>query len=70
MGGVIEKDMPHLPGKVNFRGCMENVFINGINIIYKTKYQDPDVRLAPKKVLFSISTDIRLCLSLRADKIQ
>uniref|UniRef100_A0A8B9HDJ2 Contactin associated protein 1 n=1 Tax=Astyanax mexicanus TaxID=7994 RepID=A0A8B9HDJ2_ASTMX len=50
VGGVIEKDLPHLPGKFNFRGCMENVFINGINIIYKTKYQDPDVRLAPKKV--------------------
>uniref|UniRef100_A0AAR2LJ36 Contactin associated protein 1 n=1 Tax=Pygocentrus nattereri TaxID=42514 RepID=A0AAR2LJ36_PYGNA len=52
VGGVIEKDTPHLPGKINFRGCMENVFINGINIIYKTKYQEPDVRLAPKKVLF------------------
>uniref|UniRef100_A0AAR2LC69 Contactin associated protein 1 n=1 Tax=Pygocentrus nattereri TaxID=42514 RepID=A0AAR2LC69_PYGNA len=45
VGGVIEKDTPHLPGKINFRGCMENVFINGINIIYKTKYQEPDVRL-------------------------
>ncbi|KAK1797962.1 hypothetical protein P4O66_000723 [Electrophorus voltai] len=49
VGGVIEKDMPHLPGKVNFRGCMENVFINGINVIYKTMYQEPDIRLAPKK---------------------
>uniref|UniRef100_A0A8C1CZV9 Contactin associated protein 1 n=1 Tax=Cyprinus carpio carpio TaxID=630221 RepID=A0A8C1CZV9_CYPCA len=37
VGGVIEKDVPHLPGKVNFRGCMENVFINGINIIYSTQ---------------------------------
>uniref|UniRef100_A0A673JQT8 Contactin-associated protein 1-like n=1 Tax=Sinocyclocheilus rhinocerous TaxID=307959 RepID=A0A673JQT8_9TELE len=50
VGGVIEKDMPHLPGKVNFRGCMENVFINGINIIYRTQYQEPEIRLAPKKV--------------------
>lgn len=53
VGGVIEKDLPHLPGKVNFRGCLENVFINRINIIYKTQNQDPDVRFAPKKVLFS-----------------
>lgn len=52
VGGVIEKDSPHLPGKVNFRGCLENVFVNGINIIYKTQYQDPDVRFAPKKVAF------------------
>ena len=63
MGGVIEKDMPHLPGKINFRGCMENVFINGINIIYKTKYQEPDVRLAPKKVLFRINTEGRWWVS-------
>lgn len=47
---MIEKDTPHLPGKVNFRGCMENVFINGINVIYKTQYQEPEIRLAPKKV--------------------
>lgn len=47
---MIEKDLPHLPGKVNFRGCMENVFINGINIIQMTQYEEPEIRLAPKKV--------------------
>ncbi|XP_030649349.1 contactin-associated protein 1 [Chanos chanos] len=49
VGGVIEKDLPHLPGKVNFRGCMENVFINGVNVILMTQNQEPEVRLAPKK---------------------
>ncbi|XP_076851591.1 contactin-associated protein 1-like [Brachyhypopomus gauderio] len=62
VGGVIEKDVPHLPGKVNFRGCLENVFINGINIIYKTKYKEPDIRLAPKKVWLNVSIQNRVSL--------
>uniref|UniRef100_A0A8C2DSN8 Contactin associated protein 1 n=1 Tax=Cyprinus carpio TaxID=7962 RepID=A0A8C2DSN8_CYPCA len=55
VGGVIEKDVPHLPGKVNFRGCMENVFINGINIIYKTHMVShlDDHCIAFKKMLYT-----------------
>lgn len=54
VGGVIEKDLPHLPGRPNFRGCLENVFINGVNIIRKTQYQEEDIRLAKGKVLLQV----------------
>lgn len=54
VGGVIEKDLPHLPGRPNFRGCLENVFINGANVIKMTQDQEPDIRLANGKVAQSI----------------
>lgn len=49
VGGVIEQNLPHLPTTPNFRGCLENVFINGINIIDKTQREEPDIRI-PRKV--------------------
>uniref|UniRef100_A0A8C6KLH7 Contactin associated protein 1 n=1 Tax=Nothobranchius furzeri TaxID=105023 RepID=A0A8C6KLH7_NOTFU len=49
VGGVIEKNMPHLPTTPNFRGCLENVFINGINVIGKAKNEEPDIRI-PRNV--------------------
>lgn len=49
IGGVIETNLPHLPTTPNFRGCLENVFINGINIIDKAKREDPEIRI-PQKV--------------------
>uniref|UniRef100_A0A3B5MS93 Contactin associated protein 1 n=1 Tax=Xiphophorus couchianus TaxID=32473 RepID=A0A3B5MS93_9TELE len=42
VGGVIEPNLSHLPTIPNFRGCLENVFINGINVIDKAKREDPD----------------------------
>uniref|UniRef100_A0A3Q3KKR4 Contactin associated protein 1 n=1 Tax=Mastacembelus armatus TaxID=205130 RepID=A0A3Q3KKR4_9TELE len=51
VGGVIEKNMPHLATTPNFRGCLENVFINDINIIDKAKREDPDIRI-PRKLHF------------------
>ncbi|XP_076121238.1 contactin-associated protein 1 [Alosa pseudoharengus] len=49
VGGVIEKDLPHLPGRPNFRGCLENVFVNGVNIIKMAQNQEPEIRLANGK---------------------
>uniref|UniRef100_A0A8C9SE52 Contactin associated protein 1 n=1 Tax=Scleropages formosus TaxID=113540 RepID=A0A8C9SE52_SCLFO len=44
VGGVIEPKMPHLPNKSNFRGCLENVFYNGVNIINLAEQKDPQIR--------------------------
>lgn len=49
VGGVIEQNLPHLPTTQNFRGCLENVFINGINIIDKAQREEPEIRI-PRKV--------------------
>lgn len=49
VGGVIEPNLPHLPMTPNFRGCLENVFINGINIIDKAQREEPDIRI-PRRV--------------------
>uniref|UniRef100_A0A3B3V1K8 Contactin associated protein 1 n=1 Tax=Poecilia latipinna TaxID=48699 RepID=A0A3B3V1K8_9TELE len=49
VGGVIEPNLPHLPTIPNFRGCLENVFINGVNVIDKAKREDPDVRIPRKQ---------------------
>uniref|UniRef100_A0A8C4HHT5 Contactin associated protein 1 n=1 Tax=Dicentrarchus labrax TaxID=13489 RepID=A0A8C4HHT5_DICLA len=45
VGGVIEQNLPHLPTTQNFQGCLENVFINGINIIDKAQREEPDIRI-------------------------
>lgn len=55
VGGVIEPNLSHLPTIPNFRGCLENVFINGINVIDKAKREDPDVRI-PRKVKLCINS--------------
>ncbi|KAG5831805.1 hypothetical protein ANANG_G00283270 [Anguilla anguilla] len=39
--------MPHLPEKSNFRGCLENVFCNGINLISMAQRKDPQIRFPP-----------------------
>ncbi|KAL4660518.1 contactin-associated protein 1-like isoform X1 [Arapaima gigas] len=44
VGGVIEPSMSHLPGKANFRGCLENVFFNGINIIGMAQQKESQIR--------------------------
>ncbi|KAK7940578.1 hypothetical protein WMY93_003904 [Mugilogobius chulae] len=44
----IEPNMPHLPSTPNFRGCLENVFINEVNIIDKAKREETDIRI-PRK---------------------
>lgn len=49
VGGVIESNMPHLPTTPNFRGCLENVFINGINVIGMAKKEAAEIRI-PRKV--------------------
>ncbi|XP_023691163.1 contactin-associated protein 1 [Paramormyrops kingsleyae] len=49
VGGVIEPNMPHLPDKANFHGCLENVFFNGINIIDMVQREDPQIRLPHQK---------------------
>uniref|UniRef100_A0A8C5FRJ3 Contactin associated protein 1 n=1 Tax=Gadus morhua TaxID=8049 RepID=A0A8C5FRJ3_GADMO len=49
VGGVIESNVPHLPTTPNFRGCLENVFINGINIIDMAKREEPEIRI-PRKM--------------------
>uniref|UniRef100_A0AAQ6A887 Contactin associated protein 1 n=1 Tax=Amphiprion ocellaris TaxID=80972 RepID=A0AAQ6A887_AMPOC len=52
VGGVIEQNLPHLPTTPNFRGCLENVFINGINIIDKAKNEDSDIRI-PRRMHYA-----------------
>ncbi|MBN3323539.1 CNTP1 protein, partial [Atractosteus spatula] len=44
VGGVIEPNHPHLPNAPNFRGCLENVFYNGINIIDLAQRKMPQIR--------------------------
>uniref|UniRef100_A0A3Q2QC39 Contactin associated protein 1 n=1 Tax=Fundulus heteroclitus TaxID=8078 RepID=A0A3Q2QC39_FUNHE len=60
VGGVIEPNVPHLPTTPNFRGCLENVFINGINIIDKAKREDTDIRIPRKKKMHFACRDILL----------
>ncbi|TKS92189.1 Contactin-associated protein 1 [Collichthys lucidus] len=60
VGGVIEQNLPHLPTTPNFRGCLENVFINDVNIIYKAQNEDSDIRIPRKKKLHFACRDILL----------
>ncbi|KAA8585326.1 hypothetical protein FQN60_004020 [Etheostoma spectabile] len=60
VGGVIEQNIPHLPSTPNFRGCLENVFINGINIIDKAQRDEPDIRIPRKKKMHYACRDILL----------
>uniref|UniRef100_A0A8C9SE22 Contactin associated protein 1 n=1 Tax=Scleropages formosus TaxID=113540 RepID=A0A8C9SE22_SCLFO len=52
VGGVIEPYMSHLPGKVNFRGCLENVFFNGVNIIGMAQQKEPQIRFPQGQVRY------------------
>ncbi|MGH0142978.1 UNVERIFIED_CONTAM: hypothetical protein FKN15_017292 [Acipenser sinensis] len=49
IGGVMKADKPHFPDKQNFRGCMENVFYNGVNIIDLAKNKMPQIRFPHRK---------------------
>ncbi|KAM7371901.1 hypothetical protein PAMP_009102 [Pampus punctatissimus] len=60
VGGVIEQNLPHLPTMPNFRGCLENVFINGVNIIDKAQREEPDIRIPRKKKMHFACRDILL----------
>ncbi|TMS15063.1 Contactin-associated protein 1 [Larimichthys crocea] len=60
VGGVIEQNLPHLPTTPNFRGCLENVFINDVNIINKAQNEDSDIRIPRKKKLHFACRDILL----------
>ncbi|CAG02805.1 unnamed protein product, partial [Tetraodon nigroviridis] len=60
VGGVIEQNLPHLPSTPNFRGCLENVFINGVNIIDKARREDPEIRIPGKKKMHFACRDILL----------
>ncbi|KAI4822696.1 hypothetical protein KUCAC02_008227 [Chaenocephalus aceratus] len=60
VGGVIEQNLPHLPTTPNFLGCLENVFINGINIIYMAKREEPEIRIPRKKKMHYACRDILL----------
>ncbi|MBN3296477.1 CNTP1 protein, partial [Amia calva] len=52
IGGVIEPGMPHLPDRLNFRGCLENVFYNGINIIKLAQRKMPEIRFPHRQDLW------------------
>ncbi|KAJ8414416.1 hypothetical protein AAFF_G00052860 [Aldrovandia affinis] len=61
VGGVIEPNMPHLPDKSNFRGCLENVFYNGVNIIDMSQRREPEIRFAYRqKPVYYACTDLIL----------
>ncbi|KAJ8344708.1 hypothetical protein SKAU_G00289010 [Synaphobranchus kaupii] len=44
VGGEIEPNMPYMPEKTNFRGCLENVFYNGMNLIDMAQRKAPEIR--------------------------
>ncbi|XP_070957738.1 contactin-associated protein 1-like [Oncorhynchus clarkii lewisi] len=58
VGGVIEPNVPHLPEVPNFRGCLENVFINGINVINMAQDQEPEIRIPRQKKMHYACRDI------------
>ncbi|XP_041121407.1 contactin-associated protein 1-like [Polyodon spathula] len=61
IGGVMKADKPHLPDKQNFRGCMENVFYNGVNIIDLAKNKMPQIRFPhQKKKIYYACQDLLL----------
>nr|XP_040046809.1 contactin-associated protein 1 [Gasterosteus aculeatus aculeatus] len=60
VGGVIEQNLPHLPTTQNFQGCLENVFINGVNIINMAKREEPEIRIPRKKKMHYACRDILL----------
>uniref|UniRef100_A0A8D3BNV1 Contactin associated protein 1 n=1 Tax=Scophthalmus maximus TaxID=52904 RepID=A0A8D3BNV1_SCOMX len=48
----LEKNLPHLPTTPNFRGCLENVFINDVNIIDKAQREESDIYI-PRKMHYA-----------------
>ncbi|NXO69456.1 CNTP1 protein, partial [Phainopepla nitens] len=43
-GGVIDHDKQHLIYRQNFRGCVENIMFNGVNIAELARHRRPNIR--------------------------
>lgn len=43
-GGVIDHDKQHLTYRQNFRGCVENIIFNGVNIADLARHRRPNIR--------------------------
>ncbi|KAM9657561.1 contactin-associated protein 1 isoform 4-T4 [Morphnus guianensis] len=43
-GGVIDQDKQHLTYRQNFRGCVENIIFNGVNIADLARHRRPNIR--------------------------
>ncbi|NXR50509.1 CNTP1 protein, partial [Hippolais icterina] len=43
-GGVIDHDKQHLTYRQNFRGCVENIMFNGVNIADLARHRRPNIR--------------------------
>ncbi|KAI1230282.1 hypothetical protein IHE44_0010247 [Lamprotornis superbus] len=43
-GGVINHDKQHLTYRQNFRGCVENIMFNGVNIADLARHRRPNIR--------------------------
>lgn len=43
-GGVIDQDKQHLTYRQNFRGCVENIMFNGVNIADLARHRRPNIR--------------------------
>uniref|UniRef100_A0A8C3J513 Contactin associated protein 1 n=1 Tax=Calidris pygmaea TaxID=425635 RepID=A0A8C3J513_9CHAR len=49
-GGVIDQDKQHLTYRQNFRGCVENIIFNGVNIADLARHRRPNIRFEPSGV--------------------
>ncbi|XP_068023183.1 contactin-associated protein 1 isoform X2 [Melanerpes formicivorus] len=43
-GGVIDHDKQHLTYRQNFRGCVENIIFNGVNVADLARHRRPNIR--------------------------
>ncbi|NWQ94628.1 CNTP1 protein, partial [Burhinus bistriatus] len=43
-GGVIDQEKQHLTYRQNFRGCVENIIFNGVNIADLARHRRPNIR--------------------------
>ncbi|NXE69389.1 CNTP1 protein, partial [Calcarius ornatus] len=43
-GGVIDHDKQHLTYRQNFRGCVENIMFNGVNVADLARHRRPNIR--------------------------
>ncbi|KAJ8377239.1 hypothetical protein AAFF_G00264670 [Aldrovandia affinis] len=61
VGGVIEPNGPRLPGRSNFRGCLENVLYNGMNLVAMAQREDQRIRLRrPQGTVGYVCQDVPL----------
>ncbi|XP_059345135.1 contactin-associated protein 1 [Ammospiza nelsoni] len=47
-GGVIDHDKQHLTYRQNFRGCVENIMFNGVNVADLARHRRPNIRFEGK----------------------